>query len=199
MKKLFLITFIAFFVISCNNETPPAEIKIPQYEEYSTDNNLDNSQDENTYTDNTTTYQPTSTIDISKNNLDERLANNSQSVIFSFKTEQGKTLSLLTDANENYFLYRFGKPDNIEFEYPTEINNDSKKLFSFESYSTNNENLMHIFFVNADYQYTIYYNENVKDPSQTKAGVQVKNLKTKKVTDIPAVLITITGSLGYFK
>lgn len=174
-----------------NNTVTTQENDVPVYQEFSVIE--DNS---------TNIKEPTSEVQeffLSGDNLNEYLASPEQTVLFSFKTESGKVLSLLTDSEENYLIYRFGKPDKVEFRFPEIVDNTSWEKFYFESYKTDNDYLLHIYFINVDYQYTIYMNEYPNSSADNKTGVQVKSINTNKTTDIRAVNSSITGSLEYFK
>ncbi|MBN2893843.1 MAG: hypothetical protein JXL97_18385 [Bacteroidales bacterium] len=196
MKKLIFITFLLLQMFGCdvseeNNTVTTQENDVPVYQEFSVIE--DNS---------TNIKEPTSEVQeffLSGDNLNEYLASPEQTVLFSFKTESGKVLSLLTDSEENYLIYRFGKPDKVEFRFPEIVDNTSWEKFYFESYKTDNDYLLHIYFINVDYQYTIYMNEYPNSSADNKTGVQVKSINTNKTTDIRAVNSSITGSLEYFK
>ena len=196
MKKYYLILIIAVFFTSCHVKiSTDSNSDLPEYEEFTSDttqyhtvNNTppidDKQNNSNIYT-------------FSADNINDDLANPNQKIIFSFKTQNGKTLSLLTNANEDYLIYRFGKPNKVEFRYPTTVDNNSWQKFTFEKYSTDTQHLLHIIFTNVDFQYTVYYNENINS-GIIKSGVQVKNLNNNNVTDIQADIHTIKGSLNNF-
>ncbi len=203
MKNLLILLVFSVIFFSCEEKENQVTNQTPVYEEFTSTDNI-NEQTENVNNNvvsdvnqtDTVAYQ--SDIKLSLDNLNENLADQNQTVVFSFKTENGKTLSLLTDSKQTYLVYRYGKSEKVEFQYPDKIDETSWQKFYFESYKTDVENLMHIYFVNVDYKYTIYFNENFTTKN-TKAGVQVKSLNNNKTTDIKADLSSIKGGLEYFK
>jgi hypothetical protein len=138
------------------------------------------------------------TFTLSLDNLNEYLSAPDQKVLFAFKTKNGKVLSLLTDAQENYLVYRFGVPQNVELQYPDIVDENSWKKFYFEGYKSSAVNLMHIQFVRTNYEYVIYYNKFYSSPEDNKVGVQVKPIDGQKV-DIRGDMGTIKGSLDFFR
>lgn len=195
MKLLLIISFAFFLLIGCDDGTPNNENQNePVYEEFTTqENDVVEKQVEEVED----TVSNPQEFHVSLDNLNEFLASPEQVVIFSFKTESGKVLSLLTDANENYLIYRFGKPDKVELQYPEIADNTSWNKFTFQSYNTPTENLVHISFENIDTKYNIYFNENIKTPTDNKVGIQV--ILPNKTIDIRGDLKQITGNLTYFK
>lgn len=196
MKKLLLFAIIpVLFVFACTNSNDENSNE-PQYEEFFSD-----FSDTDTIADEQTDYSDENDISdysLSTDNLNKYLASPEQVVIFSFKTTSGKTLSLLTDEQQSYLVYRFGKPDNIELQFPSTVDNNSWKQFEFESYTTDNSSLKHIVFMNVDTRYTIYENTFKNSPQDNKTGVQIKLPSGKKI-DIRADKSTVYGDLNYFK
>ncbi len=198
MKKYYLILSIAVLFASCHVKiTTDSNSKLPEYDEFTVDTTMYQTVNKNNVKPIDNQQNSTGTYTFSAN-VDDDLANPGQKVIFSFKAQSGKTLSLLTNANEDYLIYRFGKPDKIEFRYPEIVDNNSWENFTFEKYSTDNQRFSHIIFTNYDFKYTIYYNENINS-GVAKCGVQVKNLNNGEITDIQANMTTIKGSLNDFK
>lgn len=195
MKLLLIISFAFFLLIGCDDGTPNNENQDePVYEEFTTqENDVVEKQVEEVED----TVSNPQEFHVSLDNLNEFLASPEQVVIFSFKTESGKVLSLLTDANENYLIYRFGKPDKVELQYPEIVTVSSWGKFTFQAYNATTENLVHISFENIDTKYNIYFNENIKTPTDNKVGVQV--ILPNKTIDIRGDLKQITGNLTYFK
>lgn len=201
MKNLFLISLLSLFLYSCDVdvENNAKEQKTPIYEEFTVDDNnlpdpkVDIKEEE------APTKTESKIYEFSDENLNEYLASPEQTVVFSFKAENGKVLSLLTDSEENYLIYRFGKPEKVDFRYPEVVDNSSWEHFTYEAYKTPVLDLMHISFVNVDYEYTIYYNTFSDTPTDNKIGVQVKSLNSGKVTDIRGSFENTKGSLSFFK
>lgn len=200
MKKLFLFAVLPLlFVFSCTSSDKKTDTDTPQYEEFISDlTDTDEISDEQTnYADNGNDLSD-NTYSLPTDNLNKYLASPGQVVIFSFKTEAGKTLSLLTDEQESYIIYRFGKPDKIELQFPSTVDNNSWQQFEYESYTTDNTSLKHIMFTNVDTRYIIYENTFANSPKDNKTGVQIKLPSGKKI-DIRANKSTIYGDLDYFK
>ena len=60
--------------------------------------------------------------------LDDRLRLPGEKLVFSFRIENGKTLSVCTSENPSYIVYRFGARDNIELEFPEDKENSWDKF-----------------------------------------------------------------------
>lgn len=54
-----------------------------------------------------------------------------EKTIFSFETKTKKYLSICKEKNGNYLVYRFGKVDNIELQFPSKLDNTSWNAFEF--------------------------------------------------------------------
>lgn len=196
MKRLFFISFVVFLLVGCdegvtNNDNQDE----PVYEEFTvSENDIVETQIEEV-------EEPVSNsqeFNVILDNLNEFLASSEQVVIFSFKAESGKVLSLLTDANENYLIYRFGRPDKVELQYPEIVTVSSWGKFTFQIYNTDTGNLAHISFVNVDTKFNVYSNEYIQTPKDNKVGVQV-TLPNNNIVDIRGDFNNITGNLMYFK
>ena len=57
-----------------------------------------------------------------------------ETLIFSFKTNNNKILTLCTDKNFNYLVYRFGTSQKVELQYPEVLDKTSWDKFYFYSY-----------------------------------------------------------------
>ncbi len=189
MKKKYLFLFMLFFALGCKVSVKENtdSIEQPDYEDFSETQTSEKTQTANNKFFNLSTE------------LNDFLASSEQVVIFSFKTKNGKTLSLLTDKNENYLIYRFGTPQNVTLTFPKTVDKNSWKKFSYEAYKTSVVNLMHISFTNVNHKYTVYYNKFANTPEDNKIGVQVQSLETGKIDDIRGVLSSVNGNLNYFK
>ncbi len=125
--------------------------------------------------------------------------------VYSFTTEKGKKMVLARDKNNNYLVYRFGTDSIIELEFP-EKNKSSWKKFNYSYYhrqggaSNEGQDQNYLYFINKDYKY-ILYDTHVQAGNGYAyfSGIKVINMKTKKVTDIPANSKTSKGGLLEFK
>ena len=198
MKLLSILSILLLFIgcdVSKKNDNNEQNQQ-PEYEEFSTTNNTETETQNDIIED----AQDDIQFDLSTDNLNEFLASPEQTVIFSFNiVDNDKTLSLLTDANNNYLIYRFGKPDNIELQFPKTIDKKSWKEFTFESYTDNKNKSEHIVFINVDYQYSVYFNQDLTN-NTSKVGVQVASLNNGKIiTDVKGIVKSISGSFEFFK
>ena len=129
-------------------------------------------------------------LDIPDEDKEKYLMQPNENLIFSFKTKSAKTLSVAIDVSQDYLIYRFGKPNAIEFEYRQDKGSSEKEFMYL-----NEENhggyirypVTELSFINDDYKYCIYnaYSEHNDDYSGPKGvGIIVTNMKTQKCTII---------------
>ncbi|BAF71700.1 hypothetical protein [Sulfurovum sp. NBC37-1] len=122
-----------------------------------------------------------------------------EKLLYSFKTQKGKTVTIAVGANDSYMVYRYGKEGKIEFEYPKNRKNSFGK-FTFSSYfrggGAQNEglDLNALSFTNKSYKYTIFDEYSAADESRD-IGIRITK-KGKKITTIKGVVKTIKGSLS---
>ena len=126
-----------------------------------------------------------------------------EEIIFSFGTKNGRKAVLVRDKANGYLLYRFGTAQKTELEFPGR-KPDSWKAFTHSAYERGggiqNEgmSLDYVFFTNNGYRYVLYQTYYARG-NQQRVGVKITNLATNKTTDIPGVLHTMRGSLGFFR
>ncbi len=197
MDRRVILLLISVFFAACNGSSIKVTPKdnTQNYEEFTVDDNNNESNLNDLQSDQQTDNQ---IFTLSTQGLNQYLATPDQTVIFSFKTKNGKVMSLLTDDEENYLVYRFGKPDKIELQYPETVTSDSWQKFYFEGYKSSAVNLMHIIFTNTNYQYIIYYNKFYATPEDNKIGVQVVGSNGNKV-DIRADMNSVYGGMNFFR
>jgi len=64
------------------------------------------------------------------------LCEKEESLLFGFKiSDRYKYMSLCEGRGENYLTYRFGTPDNVEFQYPEILDESSWEKFNLHGYS----------------------------------------------------------------
>jgi len=121
-------------------------------------------------------------------------------VIFSFKTASGKQLMLAKEKNDRYIVYRFGKNDKVELEFPkNKAESWSQFEYSFylrppqQEVEGHDEN--YVVFTIGKFQYTIFEKMVTADKVQTDIGIEVKNLSTGTVTTIAGVNSSQRGTL----
>lgn len=129
----------------------------------------------------------------------EYLLKKGEKLLFGFKTKSGKVVSIVLGPKKSYLLYRFGKKNRVEFEYPKDRNNSFTK-FSYYHYmrpslgGTNaGEDLSHFYFSNNGYTYDIY-EEYFDEESSHNLGIIVCKGK-KRVAKIKGKVKSKKGSL----
>lgn len=125
-------------------------------------------------------------------------------VLFSFKTNAGKTCMIAHEkTNEKYLVYRYGTAEHIELEYPKDKSNSWSK-FTYEFYyrGGGKENLgldiNSLSFENGNYRYSIYQDYSAEHESYS-CGITVTNLISKKTTQIKGVYFSVQGGLNLLK
>ena len=107
---------------------------------------------------------------------------------------------LAKDKKDNYLIYRFGTADKIDLEFPKEKNKQSFKKFTFSTYlrggGIQNEgmDLNGVHFMIADFEYSVFQNYYAVG-NKIEIGVEIKNLKTNKITAIFGNPKTVIGTL----
>lgn len=123
-----------------------------------------------------------------------------EKIIFSFQTTNGKTMALCSEKNNKYLVYRFGKSNIIEFEYPIQKDTKSWKNFKFSTYlrggGIQNEgmDLNYVTFVNKGFKYIIY-STYFSNGDKYDIGIRILNLTTKKETNIKGITKSQKGTL----
>ncbi|MBK6732184.1 MAG: hypothetical protein IPG60_14945 [Bacteroidetes bacterium] len=120
-------------------------------------------------------------------------------LILSFKTTEGKVVSLSTEENNTYIIFRYGTKHNINLEFPA---NDSMswKQISYSYYlrggGVANEglDLNYVYFESDSLQYVLYDNFYAHSNSQS-TGIKIINLRTSAITDMPAKQKSKKGNL----
>ena len=123
-------------------------------------------------------------------------------VIYSFRTKNGKTMTLSLDETKKQLVYRYGKASKIELEFPNEKLEESLKQFTYSFYMRGGgkENaamdMNHLSFVNKDYKYIIY-DETAE--GKRMVGIIEINQDTKKRTKSIGIVRSVRGSLIDFR
>jgi len=133
--------------------------------------------------------------------INNELCSEDEDVLLSFKIANSKkTASIcISKQKSNYIIYRYGKSDDIELEYP-DTTQSSWNKFTYSYYvrggGTDNEglDLNYLDFENGEFRYEIY-EEYDSESNGTTIGITVTNLKTGEKTDIQGVGNSIKGSL----
>ena len=139
---------------------------------------------------------------VSENLFSQQLLLPNEEAVFSFKLKNGKTMMLAKEKKNGYLVYRFGKDNKIDFEFP-ERDSLSFKKFSYNFYfrGGGKENagidIDNLFFENAGYHYTVYSVYSAEDESLS-SGIIVLD-KNNKQTKLTAVKGSEMGSLQDFR
>lgn len=145
------------------------------------------------------------------NKIEEKpiIGNNSyhlenEKLAFAFQTKNGKKLTVCTDKDNAYIVYRFGSADKIEIEFPENKDESSFQKFEYTGWERNggvkNEgiNLNYLTFSANGFKYIIYDTYFAVGDKQS-VGIRVVNTKTNKQTDIKGIYKSIQGNLGDFR
>lgn len=133
--------------------------------------------------------------------LDNDLCGKDEDILISFKLADSDKIATIciSKLNADYIIYRYGKPSNIEMEYPDKTDSSWDK-FTYSYYlrggGIDNEgmDLNYLYFENSGYKYEIYQ-EYDSQSDETSVGITVTNLKTGDVTDIKGDNKSMKGSL----
>ena len=126
-----------------------------------------------------------------------------EEVLFSFQTIQGKIALIARDTLDQYLIYRFGKTNAIEVEFP-EKTKESWSRFSYSYYfrggGAGNEglDLNYLYFIRDDFKYVLYDVYYAVTDKQ-EVGIKVINLKDSTTTILKGKLKTLKGSLINFR
>jgi hypothetical protein len=122
--------------------------------------------------------------------------------VISFNTQNGKKLTVAIDSDKRYIVYRYGTSDNLEFEYPGDLNGSFSK-FKLYHYVRNGgadndgKGIDLLQFANAEHTYIIYELwEAAVGGFVYKSGITITNNKTHKKVDIKGDEKTKNGALS---
>ncbi|HCC06729.1 MAG TPA: hypothetical protein DEP72_00990 [Clostridiales bacterium] len=141
-----------------------------------------------------------------KEQLDDSLKLQNEEIIYSFKTDNGKTVSICTPQKTyDYIVYRYGTKKKVELEYPKD-KADSWSKFKYSTYTRpiQGQDLLltsssQISFTSDAYKYEIYSENyaNEKNESEDAIGIRVTNTSDDNVTTIQGKTDSEKGSLDY--
>jgi hypothetical protein len=126
-----------------------------------------------------------------------------EEIVFSFDTKKGKHAVLAKDKANKYIVYRFGKKDKVEFEFPKK-NQSSWLKFKYSFYlrgggvQNEGEDLNYVSFINKNIKYVIY-DTYYSVGGKLSTGIKVTDTKTNKSVDIPGNYKTKKGTLIDFR
>ena len=121
-----------------------------------------------------------------------------EKLIFGFKSKSGKVVTIALGPKKSYLVYRFGKKNRVEFEYPKDKKNSFSK-FSYYHYmrpSLGNTNagldISDLSFTNKGYTYTVY--DEYSDEDGHSIGVKVFKGE-KEIANIKGLVKSKKGTL----
>ncbi|WP_338545504.1 hypothetical protein V6W80_23440 [Pseudomonas benzopyrenica] len=127
------------------------------------------------------------------------LCQNKENIILSFKMAQRqKLVSICVGPENSYLVYRYGNPDHVELSYPTALDIESWKRFSYNSYarasgeSNDPKGSYELSFFNNDTEYFVY--QDWGSGNDYEVGIIIADKgKNYKILGIPE---SQTGSLS---
>jgi hypothetical protein len=130
----------------------------------------------------------------------DNLCAGNEDILISFKMKNSaKALSVCIEKNDEYLVYRYGKKDNVEFEFPSDVSVSYDK-FTFRENWTSIFRGYYLEFTNQDYKYTVYQkltlDDNRSKVESVECGVSIKRISTGKVSELAGNPKTIIGRLG---
>lgn len=123
-----------------------------------------------------------------------------ENIIYSFQTNNGKIMTLCSEKNGHYIVYRFGTKNSIELEYPNSKDTSSWSKFEYSNYlrggGIQNEgiDLNYVAFTVEKTKYVIfdnYFSLNEK----YEIGIKVIDLSNNKTIKISGNKQTQKGAL----
>ena len=142
----------------------------------------------------------------STNLMAQALRKPNEECIFSFRVKNGKTMMLAKDTQNRYIIYRFGKENHIDWEFPNPDSISWKKFtynYYFRGGGKQNAGLDidNLIFDNQGYHYVVYSSYSAGDeeyPESFTFGIVVTDPKNKKV-NIAGLPHTDKGHLQGFR
>jgi hypothetical protein len=140
------------------------------------------------------------------NVFSQNLLQDNEECVFSFNTKNGKTMLLAKDKSNKYMVYRFGKKDKIELEYPQK-DDQSWSQFTYNYYFRGGGkqnaglDIDNVRFEIDGYTYIIYSSYSAGDDNNDESysiGINIydKNDNRIKIVGIPK---TEKGNLQGFR
>jgi hypothetical protein len=129
---------------------------------------------------------------------DSTLTKINEEVIFTFKLETGKSVSVCKEKNSKYLVYRTGTPNKIDLQIPTILDTSSWHRFRFSGYNRGGGRqnaAMHFGYLNFGTKgvgYEVYELWNSED-SIEHCGLYV--IFNGKMTDLKGDIQTKQGNL----
>ena len=114
-----------------------------------------------------------------------------EKLIFSFRTEKNKILTICTDTNNKYIVYRFGSENEVELQYPKMLDSTSWDNFYYYNYhrggGIDNAGMdeASLSFIINNFNYKIYEGWAIdKNGEHESLEIEIDDLATKTDSDI---------------
>jgi len=131
-----------------------------------------------------------------------------EEIIFSFKSEKGKTMNILLQKDKKYLVYRFGTEQKTELQFPEELSNTFEQ-FSYSYYfrgggaANAGLDLNYLSFSGDTHKFIIFQEYSAEgeegDGEQSAVGIRIVDLKTNKEFEISGINSTVSGDLSVFR
>jgi hypothetical protein len=138
-------------------------------------------------------------LGLSFQNPSDCLCEKNENIVFSFQTKNNKMVSVCSEKQDKYLVYRFGTKTKIEMQYPSVLDKSSWQKFEHYSYFRGggeqnagiDEN--HLSFTNSNIKYTVFQ-DYTAESNQIDIGISVE--LPSKTVEIKGVLKTKKGDLA---
>ncbi len=200
IKVLFLSAFVAsILMFGCNDSTTNTD---ENNNEIKQDSIIDNTKNESTEQKQEIKTTENESVD------SKTLSLSTEKIVFSFKTDKGKTMCLAMEKGGKYLVYRFGQAGKVELQYPEELTNTFEK-FTYNYYMRGGGagnagvDLNYVSFTGDTHKIIIFEEYSAGDPDNpkesTSVGIRIINLKTNKENKIQGLEKSKQGSLVDFR
>jgi hypothetical protein len=123
-----------------------------------------------------------------------------ETLLYSFSTKSGKTMTLAKDIQDAYIVYRFGTKYKVELEVLDKTKQQFKYSFYLRGGGKANEgmDLNYVYFTNKGFKYVIFSTSYAID-DKYEIGLKVIDMKTEKTVAIKGNVKTKKGTLIDFR
>jgi len=131
-----------------------------------------------------------------------------EKILFSFKTEKGKTMNIILHQDEKYIVYRFGTENKLELQFPEDLTNTFEQFsynFYFRGGAAANAglDLNYLSFTGDTHKFIIFQEYSADgeegEGESESVGIRIVNLKTKEEIEIKGINSTVSGHLMEFR
>ena len=126
-----------------------------------------------------------------------------EKLLFSFKTDHGKIMTLCEDTLKKYIVYRFGTKDKIELEFPQKDKHSwNKFVYSFfvrgGGVSNDGIDLNYLAFTQDSIKYVLYDTYS-STGEKYQVGIKIIDLKKNSIRNTEGKSNTKQGTLIDFR